>query len=50
LALRHFEELSNVETARVLGLTEAAVSKRYMRALRRMKEVLTALRGAGESI
>ena len=30
LALRHFEELSNSETAQVLGLTEAAVSK-YMR-------------------
>jgi RNA polymerase sigma-70 factor (ECF subfamily) len=49
LALRHYEELSNAETARVLGLTEAAVSKRYMRALRRMKAVLSALHGLGGS-
>ena len=40
LALRHFEELTNVETARVLNITEAAASKRYLRALRKIKAVL----------
>jgi RNA polymerase sigma-70 factor (ECF subfamily) len=40
LALRHFEQLSNGETARVLGLTEAAASKRYIRALERVRERL----------
>ena len=40
LALRHFEELSNSETAAVLGLHKAAASNRYVRALRRLKEIL----------
>jgi RNA polymerase sigma-70 factor (ECF subfamily) len=50
LALRHFEQLSNKEAALVLGLTEAAASVRYMRALRRLKDQLKSLPGAlGES-
>jgi RNA polymerase sigma-70 factor, ECF subfamily len=40
LALRHFEQLGNAEAARVLGLTEAAASKRYIRALERVRERL----------
>ncbi len=40
LALRHFEELSNQEAAAVLGLHKAAASNRYVRALRRLKELL----------
>ncbi len=40
LALRHFEELNNSETATVLGLHKAAASNRYVRALRRLKEIL----------
>jgi RNA polymerase sigma-70 factor (ECF subfamily) len=40
LALRHFEELSNAETAEVLGIERAAASKRYVRALARLKEAL----------
>lgn len=49
LVLRHFEELSNVEAAQVLGLQEAATSKRYIRALRRLKEGLrTRPGGSGE--
>ncbi len=40
LALRHFEELDNSETAAVLGLHKAAASNRYVRALRRLKEML----------
>lgn len=40
LALRSFEELSNTETARVLGIGEAAASHRFVRALRRLKKVL----------
>jgi RNA polymerase sigma-70 factor, ECF subfamily len=42
LALRHFELLSNGEVAQILGLTKAAASNRYVRALRRMKAVLSA--------
>jgi RNA polymerase sigma-70 factor (ECF subfamily) len=40
LALRHFEQLSPAETARVLGIKEKAASMRYVRALRRFKEIL----------
>jgi RNA polymerase sigma-70 factor, ECF subfamily len=40
LALRHFEELDRAEAAQVLGISEAAVAKRYVRALKRLKEVL----------
>ncbi len=40
LTLRHFEELSNAETARVLGLEKTAASNRYIRALRRLKDAL----------
>jgi RNA polymerase sigma-70 factor (ECF subfamily) len=43
LALRHFEQLSNVEAAVELGLDEAAASKRYVRALRRLKGVLAGM-------
>jgi RNA polymerase sigma-70 factor, ECF subfamily len=39
LALRHFEELTNGETAAVLGIHKAAASNRYVRALRRLKEI-----------
>jgi len=40
LVLRHFEELSNVEAAAELGIENAAASKRYVRALRRLREIL----------
>jgi RNA polymerase sigma-70 factor, ECF subfamily len=43
LALRHFEQLSPVETAQVLGIKEKAAGMRYMRALRRLKEILNRL-------
>jgi RNA polymerase sigma-70 factor (ECF subfamily) len=43
LALRHFEELSNSETAEVLELSEQAASLRYVRALSRLKHVLEKL-------
>jgi RNA polymerase sigma-70 factor (ECF subfamily) len=45
LTLRHFEELSNSETARVLGLEKTAASNRYIRALRRLRDVLATMPG-----
>jgi RNA polymerase sigma-70 factor (ECF subfamily) len=45
LALRHFEQLTNAEAARSLGLDRSAASKRYIRALRRLKEILAAAPG-----
>ena len=40
ILMRHHEALSNQEVAAALGLTEAAASMRYLRALRRLRAVL----------
>lgn len=40
LILRHLEELSNTETAEVLGIDKFAASKRYLRALRRLRQAM----------
>jgi RNA polymerase sigma-70 factor, ECF subfamily len=50
LSLRHFEQLTTVETARVLDISEAAAGKRYIRALMRLKTILTELPGGPEGI
>ncbi len=42
IALRHFEELTNIETAKVLGIDPAAASKRYVRAMARLAQLMTA--------
>jgi RNA polymerase sigma-70 factor, ECF subfamily len=43
LVFWHFEDLNNSEVARELGLQESAASKRYVRALGRLREMLAAL-------
>ena len=45
IALRQFEELSNAEAAQVLGLEPSAASKRYIRALKRLQEILKSIPG-----
>jgi RNA polymerase sigma-70 factor (ECF subfamily) len=40
LAMRHFEELTNKETAEALDITQKAASIRYFRALKRLQEIL----------
>jgi RNA polymerase sigma-70 factor (ECF subfamily) len=40
LALRHFEGLSNGESAEVLGLSKTAANNRYIRALGRLRDLL----------
>ncbi len=45
LALRHFEQLTNRETAQIIGISEQAASDRYIRALGRLKSVLTSIPG-----
>lgn len=40
LELRHFEELSNAECAAALGIEPKAASIRYVRALKRMKDLI----------
>ena len=41
LGLRHFEQLTTGEAARELGISEDAVKKRHLRALERLRAVLT---------
>jgi RNA polymerase sigma-70 factor (ECF subfamily) len=48
LALRHFEQLSNLETAAVLGISEQAASNRFVRALKRLKSILSSAPGFNE--
>jgi RNA polymerase sigma-70 factor (ECF subfamily) len=45
LSLRHFEQLTPRETAQVLGIKEKAAGMRYVRALRKLKEILSSLPG-----
>lgn len=49
LALRHFEELSNSETAGALGISEQAASLRYVRAIVRLRKILEAVPGFKEN-
>jgi RNA polymerase sigma-70 factor (ECF subfamily) len=41
LALRHFEQLSNMEIAQLLGLSESGATARYLSALKRINKVLS---------
>lgn len=45
LTLRHFEQLTNAEAALVVGIQERAAAKRYLRALERLKKLLSELHG-----
>jgi RNA polymerase sigma-70 factor (ECF subfamily) len=48
IALRHFEELTNDEVAVVLGLAKAAASKRYVRAMLRLKAAIGNIPGLAD--
>jgi RNA polymerase sigma-70 factor (ECF subfamily) len=48
LALRHFEQLSNGEVAGVLGIEESAASKRYFRALDKLRKIVGNNPGEGQ--
>jgi RNA polymerase sigma-70 factor (ECF subfamily) len=48
LALRHFEMLSNDETAQVLGIKKSSASSRYIRTLKWLKDLLSGLEGFEE--
>jgi RNA polymerase sigma-70 factor (ECF subfamily) len=50
LSLRHFEQLTRAEAAQSLGIEEAAAAKRYVRALKRLKEVLAGMPGGLEGL
>jgi RNA polymerase sigma-70 factor (ECF subfamily) len=48
LALKHFEQLSTSEIAEVLGLSKAGAGSRYLRAIKRLREILSRLPGFRE--
>lgn len=41
LVLRHFEELTNKQVAQILAIEQAAASNRYVRALKRLQDILS---------
>jgi RNA polymerase sigma-70 factor, ECF subfamily len=45
LVLRNFEQLSTTETAEALGIKRSTASKRYISALKRLKQALRAIPG-----
>lgn len=49
ILMRHIEEMPNVEMAQALGLTESGATKRYGRAIARLKDLLLAELADGES-
>jgi RNA polymerase sigma-70 factor (ECF subfamily) len=50
LILRHFEELSNAEAAQVLVIKPSAAANRYVRALKRLKDVFQGMPGGIEGV
>jgi RNA polymerase sigma-70 factor, ECF subfamily len=48
LALKHFEQLSTSEIAEVLGLSKAGAGSRYLRAIKRLKTILSSIPGFDE--
>jgi RNA polymerase sigma-70 factor (ECF subfamily) len=50
LVLRHFEELTIAEAAQVLGIKPSTAGNRYVRALRRLKDVFRGMPGGIEGI
>ena len=48
LALKHFEQLSTSEIAEVLGLSKAGAGSRYLRAIKRLRDLLASIPGFDE--
>jgi RNA polymerase sigma-70 factor (ECF subfamily) len=48
LTLRHFEQLSNAETALALGIKDTAACNRYLRALERLRTILAGMPGMAQ--
>jgi RNA polymerase sigma-70 factor (ECF subfamily) len=45
LALKHFEQLSTSEMAEVLGMSKSGAGSRYLRAIKRLKAILSQIAG-----
>jgi RNA polymerase sigma-70 factor (ECF subfamily) len=50
LILRHFEDLGNAEAAQILGIKPTAAVNRYVRALKRLRDVFQAMPGGTEGL
>jgi RNA polymerase sigma-70 factor (ECF subfamily) len=50
IMMRHFERMSNQEVATALELSEAAASMRYLRAVRKLREVLVPAAGGDTNV
>ena len=50
LSLRHFEQLNRAEAALALGITEEAGAERYIRALKRIRDVMSRMPGGLEGL
>lgn len=50
LVLRHFEDLTNLESALTLSISPTAASNRYVRALQRLRRVIERLPGGIEGV
>jgi RNA polymerase sigma-70 factor (ECF subfamily) len=48
LVMKHFEQLSTSEIAQVLGLSKAGAGSRYLRAVKRLRELLSQVPGYSE--
>ncbi|MFL5244190.1 MAG: sigma-70 family RNA polymerase sigma factor [Gemmataceae bacterium] len=48
LALKHFEQLSTSEIGEVLGMSKAGAGSRYLRAIKRLREILSRIPGFTE--
>lgn len=48
IVMRHYEQLTNQEVAQALGLSEPAASMRYLRAIRRLRELIDSDEGVSE--
>ena len=50
IIMRHYEQLGNQEIAQALNLTEPAASMRYLRAIRRLKELMVKPESADDQL
>jgi RNA polymerase sigma-70 factor, ECF subfamily len=48
IALRNFEQLGNIEVAMLLGIDVSTASKRHIRAIRRLRDLLSRIPGMAE--
>lgn len=45
ILMRHYEQLGNQEVAEVFGISEQAASMRYLRALKKLRSIMTEVKG-----